>query len=480
MTVEKDDLRIIGVKVEDLFNTKNYDIDFNEDPNVTIIYGLNGTGKTTILRMIHNILSLNFISLEKNNFKSFTLKLKNGSFIEYKKGDKPEKSEVILFSKSSKRKWKPIDLQIIKRISRSYKKKPFDYISFYNYLIHTDLAEKFIELFKNNNYDEIYDLILELRKINKEYYIYTKELSPHEVFSLFELFFEKKKIPISQWFYDVIKFNPLLYIESERLVQYKKFDKRRFSKYSIPSDELEPERVISIFSRQLQEIKDEFIGNYNEISQTLNRTFPKRVVDILKTEKEKFPTSSVLEKQIEEIRQLEEELISFGLVTKKEKEIAEINKENLEISEIAKSISLWVDDTNKKHLQFKDLMNKLRLFRDVVNNHLNEKDIMFDSNDGFYFFTNLDEKLSSDKLSSGEQHIVVLSYNLIFKAEKNALVLIDEPEISLHSIWQNNFVDDIIKMGKEKSLYFLIATHSSEIINGRFGLIRRLEKIESS
>ncbi len=476
MTVEKDDLRIIGVKVEDLFNTKNYDINFNEDPSVTIIYGLNGTGKTTILRMIHNILSLNFISLEKNNFKSFILKLKNGSFIEYKKGDKPEKSEVILFFKGSKRKVKPFDLQI-KKISKSYKKKPFDYISFYNYLTHTNLSEKFIELFENNSLDEIYDSIFELRKTNKEYYIYTKELSPIEVYDLFELFFGKKKIPISQWFYDVIKFNPLLYIESERLVQYKKFDKRRGIRYSIESDELEPERVISIFSRQLQEIKDEYIGNYNEISQTLNRTFPKRVVDILKTEE--FPTSSVLEEQIEEIRQLEDELISFGLVTKKEKEIAEINKENLEISEIAKSISLWVDDTNKKHLQFKDLLNKLRLFRDVVNDHLNEKDIMFDSNDGFYFFTNLDEKLSSDKLSSGEQHIVVLSYNLIFKAEKNALVLIDEPEISLHSIWQNNFVDDIIKMGKEKSLYFLIATHSSEIINGRFGLIRRLEKIES-
>src|SRR5690349_22975449 len=37
-----------------------------------------------------------------------------------------------------------------------------------------------------------------------------------------------------------------------------------------------------------------------------------------------------------------------------------------------------------------------------------------------------------EALSSGEQHELVLLFDLIFRVEKNTLVLIDEPELSLH------------------------------------------------
>lgn len=474
MTANREELRVIGIEIRNLFDTKNYSINFNQDPNVTIIFGLNGTGKTTILRMIYDLLSLNFIELEKNNFKSFVLKLRNNVFIEYEKGTTPENSKITRMDKATKSKqvWKPYSVKALEQIPKYSRKKKFDYLSFYNYFIESNISKKVIQMFNNDEHDKVFEFLYQLDEQDQEFSRITKDLIPPEVYDLTELFFKKKYAPIPQWFNDLININPLLYIKSERLVQYEKIIQRRTSRYQDYKRIII--RVISIFSEELKNLKEEFISNYNETSQTLNRTFPKRVIENLKAPTEQFLTSSELENQIEEIRRKEVELISFGLLTKKQKEIAEVDIESLEIPEIAKSISLWVEDANEKHSKFNILLEKLKTFRDVINEHLNDKEIRFDTEEGFYFLTNSFVRLPGNKLSSGEQHIVVLSFQLIFKAEKNSLVLIDEPEISLHSIWQNNFVDDIIKMGANKSLFFILATHSSEIINGRFSLIQQL------
>lgn len=473
-----ENLKIVGIEVKNLFNSKNYVINFNQDPNVTIIYGVNGTGKTTILRMIHQILSSNFIDLEKNNFESFIFKLKNNIYIEYIKNESIEKSEIIKTDKNKnfRKVWKPYSLKAMERLSMISRKKQIDYLSFYNYFVNNNLSKKIIQIFNKKNDDNVMDLLFELDETDNNFSLLTKDLSPHFVFELVGLFFKEKYTPIPDWFNEFIHSNPLLYIKTERLVQYKKLREEDIHRYKKELIEEKIIRVISLYSKELENLKRKYIEDFNEISQTLNRTFPKRVVNALKTPTEELENIPELEDQIKNIRIKEDELISFGLLTKKEQEIAEIEVESLKVPEIAKSISLWIKDTNNKHSKFDTLLEKLKLFKSVINNHLIDKEVKFDVEEGYYFLTNSGERLSGDKLSSGEQHIVVLSYQLIFLAKEESLILIDEPEISLHTIWQNNFVDDIIKMGKNKSLSFILATHSSEIINGQFSLIKKLEK----
>ncbi len=472
-----DKLKIIGVEIKNLFSTKNYEIDFNQDSDVTVIYGLNGTGKTTILRMIHDILSLNFNDLEKNNFKSFILKLKSNSYIEYIKKKSIEDSEIIKYSKKKKSEpiWKPFSMKAIEGITRYYRKKQYDFISLYNYFIKTNLSNKIIQMYDNDEDDEIIDFLFRLNETDQQFEFLTEGVPIPIIFQLLELFFKKKFSPIPKWFNDIVNSNPLLYIKSERLTQYNKLIERRRTRYEFEIPEEKLIRVISKFSEELKRLKTKNINTFNEISQTLNRTFPKRVVDILKSTNRKLSSTPELEKQIKKIRNKENELISFGLLTKKQQEIPEIEVESLQVSEIAKSISLWIDDTNDKHAEFDILLGKLKLFKDLINKHLLEKEIKFDSEGGYYFFTDSHERLSGENLSSGEQHIIVLFFQIIFLAKENSLVLIDEPEISLHTIWQNSFIDDIFKMGKNKSLSFILATHSSAIINGRFSLMRKLE-----
>jgi predicted ATP-binding protein involved in virulence len=99
-----------------------------------------------------------------------------------------------------------------------------------------------------------------------------------------------------------------------------------------------------------------------------------------------------------------------------------------------------------------------------------------DKNSGFIFETSEGKPLSIRDLSSGEQHELVLFYELLFKASPNALILIDEPELSLHIAWQIEFVNDLEEIIKLTDFDVLIATHSPDIIDKSWGLTVALKE----
>jgi predicted ATP-binding protein involved in virulence len=102
------------------------------------------------------------------------------------------------------------------------------------------------------------------------------------------------------------------------------------------------------------------------------------------------------------------------------------------------------------------------------------KSIKINRSKGFYFETSKGKELELNQLSSGEQHEVVLLYELIFNVKPNVLVLIDEPEISLHVSWQKEFLSDLLKIVKIQKIQVLVATHSPSIINDRWDLVYNL------
>ena len=78
--------------------------------------------------------------------------------------------------------------------------------------------------------------------------------------------------------------------------------------------------------------------------------------------------------------------------------------------------------------------------------------------------------LDLNHLSSGEKQEIVLFYELIFETDKNLLLLIDEPEISLHILWQKKFMDDLMKVVNMGQLEVIVATHSPQIINNHWDM----------
>ncbi len=72
------------------------------------------------------------------------------------------------------------------------------------------------------------------------------------------------------------------------------------------------------------------------------------------------------------------------------------------------------------------------------------------------------DKIKIDKLSDGEKQLYGRVVSLMLLNPHNSIILIDEPEMSLHPIWQYAIMDIYKQIGKNNQ--FIIATHSPYII----------------
>ena len=62
--------------------------------------------------------------------------------------------------------------------------------------------------------------------------------------------------------------------------------------------------------------------------------------------------------------------------------------------------------------------------------------------------------------------------------DPQSLVLIDEPELSLHVGWQVNFLKDLQEVTKLADLDIMMATHSPDIIQDRWDLTVELRGLK--
>lgn len=91
-------------------------------------------------------------------------------------------------------------------------------------------------------------------------------------------------------------------------------------------------------------------------------------------------------------------------------------------------------------------------------------------------FTNTKELLPIEKLSSGEKNLLLLYFTLIFSTADNSILLIDEPETSLHPDWLIPFVDNVNLIAENKNTQYIIATHSPAITYGHNMLMQEMKR----
>ncbi|MBA3923788.1 MAG: AAA family ATPase, partial [Nostocaceae cyanobacterium] len=194
-------------------------------------------------------------------------------------------------------------------------------------------------------------------------------------------------------------------------------------------------------------------------------------------------TDEKLRTQLNELETTRSRLIEVGLLDRDENSDFQIQPQF--IDESTKNIlSVYVEDVEKKLNIFNEIASKIELLRKIVNNKFSYsyKEMNFSKEKGFIFkilynssASNI-ETLSPTDLSSGEQHELVLLYELLFKVQPNSLVLIDEPELSLHVGWQTQFLKDLQDITKLADLDILMATHSPDIIQDRWDLTVELKE----
>lgn len=147
--------------------------------------------------------------------------------------------------------------------------------------------------------------------------------------------------------------------------------------------------------------------------------------------------------------------------------------EGLEPAQLAQ-LHTYLQDNEKKLAVFKDLADRAEILLDILNRKLAPKQVQLDRDAGYQVKTHDGQGLALSQLSSGEQHELVLLHSLLFRVERGALLLIDEPELSLHVTWQTEFLEDLIRIAKQVGFSAVLATHSPYIVGKREDLMVRL------
>jgi len=105
--------------------------------------------------------------------------------------------------------------------------------------------------------------------------------------------------------------------------------------------------------------------------------------------------------------------------------------------------------------------------------HLDKYDNVWFSNgknEGYYYTEKKNNDIEDrniftiDELSTGEKTLLSKVLYLYFKDYKDKVILIDEPELSLHPSWQNKVLKIYENFAKKNNCQIIIATHSPHII----------------
>lgn len=448
-------MRIKQISVSGLFGIFDHVIPLNMDERITVIHGPNGFGKTAMLRILSAFFNSRYSDLRTIPFSKFCVEFDNGSNV-----------EIIKSSNSSE------------EIENNF------VINFHDSDLHiVDFQPKRRPDIENLPLGILDDYIPGLKRISSRKWLYTptqENLSLEEVLERFGDslgIFKSEAEP--EWFEKLKKNIYIRLIESQRLLNL--FPNRPFK-----SDDRTPSilSTVSAYSYELAKLMQDKFKEYGTISQSLDRSFPMRVVKHQSSpDLTDEPLRNQLEKLGNRLNELEEtrsRLIEVGLLDQDEDSEFQIQPQDIDES-TKNALSVYVEDVGKKLNVFTEIATKINLLKRIINNKFSYKEINFSKDNGFTFTTLYDSSLSDSKtlsptdLSSGEQHELVLLYELLFKVEPNSLVLIDEPELSLHVGWQVQFLKDLQEITKLADLDILIATHSPDIIQDRWDLTVELK-----
>ena len=226
-----------------------------------------------------------------------------------------------------------------------------------------------------------------------------------------------------------------------------------------------PKRTIRVYSEELSGRISKTIAKYAALSQSLDRTFPARVVTGNGTS---GTSMKKLVEDLDEIKNNQSLLEEAGLLSTGHDSIDIPDLNNVDPSRLD-VLSVYAQDTKQKLHVFDEIYLKIDAFMTIANSRLRYKRVSV-SAEGLKVVSWTGADLDLDLLSSGEQHELVILYELLFRTSKNSLILIDEPELSLHVAWQEQFVTDLEKMAGISDFRAILATHSPEIIADRWDL----------
>lgn len=400
--------------VTGLYGVYDHEIDFSKN-NISIIMGPNGVGKTTVLSLIHAIFTFDFLYILNIDFNTITI-----SFVK-------KSSRIIIEKRDQHIYFRPsIKGDSSFEVSREYIQQ---------------FLPRWISIENGSFFDRRFSHSVTLQKIFpdtdlKEFY----------------------RVP--QWLSDLVESTGVKYIKTQRLFREIEDSRKYFASTVIQNSE---EIVRKISSE---------ISNASLITGDLDRTFPSRLLKHLKGHVS-YDYSTILA-ELNELEKMRQKLASVGLLKSENDASIEIDYKNTDPI-INNVLHLYINDSKVKLKKFLPLAEKIGAFMDIINGRFKNKIFRVDINEGYVITSSTGRYvIPTDKLSSGEQNELVIFYELLFNCSESDLIIVDEPEISLHLEWLQNMLDDFSTAIGKSGASLLIATHSPDFVGDYYNLVKVL------
>ncbi|QXP65835.1 ATP-binding protein [Polaribacter sp. AHE13PA] len=453
-------MNIKRIIIKNLYGYLNKDIEFNK--NINLLVGINGSGKTSVLNIINWLLVPSLSNLCANEFDKIEL------HFNYKNED------YILINRQNEKEL-TIDLDNISK-NYSYPQIQADFN------VHPKKLTKNIVIREQQNFD--------YKHLRPE---------PHEV-ETWEFLFSQLPNPI------VIGLDRNLFTEEGEDISYIEDDNGRFRKRVVNQKKVASplDKVMSLSGMEYMSYKNKILDLNKRLNDKImlssfeetltlenlhelleSPKIPLKQVELLEIKVKDYFEENVIDKRTNSTVRKNQQAEALSKIERYFSNLKSIlNQVNKKDKEKSLDI-LYITNVNQfrkiKELikEFEDFENKskrffvsLKQYLDTVNLFLKDsaKEIYFDKRTSKLKFRilNKNSKIIQDNreienLSSGEKQILILFTYIKFNNKLGKLFIIDEPELSLHPKWQENFLEGI-KTIMPSNTQLLFATHSPSIV----------------
>lgn len=446
--------RVRKIETKRLFGLYDHTVVLNLEDRVTIVHGANGVGKTVLLRLINALFSQDYLSLLSVPYDHLLVTLVDGSQMRVT----PTRTSPVEVDKDEEVQLIP-GVQISVLNPNGHEVTSFavrtDQFSFHQWALRFAQRSAYLspmgqERFYDQRTETTYSAAEVWRLYGSESEQLPMTVSPPPDFNAY----------ISSVRTHLVEAQRLMRLTPTKARRYERSDASVFT----PAVMVDAQEIAS-------RLRDAF-AQYGRISQKLDQTFPQRLFawrQVLSIDDVKKMLGSIEDEQAR--------LATLGVL--EAQPAFQLPLTQLESTKFD-AMELFVTDNNEKLQPLLEFASRVEPLLSNINAKFKNKEIRLDKERGLVARAADGAEMRPDHLSSGEQHEIVMLFHLLFRVSRNTLVLIDEPELSLHIDWQRRFLPELLEIAARTGIDALVATHSPSIVGERADLMIDLESSQLS